>query len=92
QRVALARALDARRPVLVLHDPTSAVDAVTEAHIAESVRRLRHGQTTVMVTTSPALLSAADRVLLLDGGRVADDASHADLLQRNADYRKAVLA
>ncbi|MBB5079300.1 ABC transporter ATP-binding protein [Nonomuraea endophytica] len=92
QRVALARALDARRPVLVLHDPTSAVDAVTEARIAESVRRLRHGQTTVVVTTSPALLSAADRVLLLDGGRVADDASHADLLQRNADYRKAVLA
>ncbi|WP_157247418.1 ABC transporter ATP-binding protein [Nonomuraea typhae] len=92
QRVALARALAARRPVLVLHDPTSAVDAVTEARIAASVRRMRDGLTTVLVTTSPALLAAADRVLLLDGGRVTDAAPHADLLRRNPDYRKAVLA
>ncbi|MDF5752231.1 ABC transporter ATP-binding protein [Spongiactinospora sp. TRM90649] len=92
QRVALARGLAAGRPVLVLHDPTSAVDAVTEARVAESVRRLRHGLTTVVVTTSPALLAAADRVLFLDGGRVADAAPHDDLLRRNEDYRKAVLA
>ncbi|MEV0390134.1 ABC transporter ATP-binding protein [Nonomuraea sp. NPDC050643] len=92
QRVALARALAARRPVLVLHDPTTAVDAVTESRIAEGIRRVRRGRTTIVVTTSPALLAVADRVLLLDGGRVSDAAPHADLLRRNAGYRTAVLA
>ncbi|SEH01169.1 putative ABC transport system ATP-binding protein [Nonomuraea solani] len=92
QRVALARALAAGRPVLVLHDPTTAVDAVTEARIAEGIRRVRRGRTTIVVTTSPALLAVADRVLLLDDGRVTDAAPHADLLRRNAGYRTAVLA
>ncbi|MEW9547322.1 ABC transporter ATP-binding protein [Nonomuraea sp. NPDC050783] len=92
QRVALARALAAARPVLVLHDPTTAVDAVTETRIAQGIRRLRRDRTTVLVTTSPALLAVTDRVLLLDGGRVTDAASHADLLRRNPGYQAAVLA
>ncbi|MER7611015.1 ABC transporter ATP-binding protein, partial [Nonomuraea wenchangensis] len=92
QRVALARALAAARPVLVLHDPTTAVDAVTETRIADGISRLRRDRTTVLVTTSPALLAVADRVLLLHEGRVADEAPHADLLRRNPGYRAAVLA
>ncbi|MHA6757716.1 ABC transporter ATP-binding protein [Streptacidiphilus sp. PAMC 29251] len=91
QRVALARALAADRPVLVLHDPTTAVDTVTEARIADGVRELRLGRTTVLVTTSPALLAAADRVVLLDGGRITDTGSHAELVQRQPSYRAAVL-
>lgn len=63
QRVALARALAQDAPLLVLQDPTTAVDAVTEAAIADRLRRLRAGRRTVVVTRSPALLQVADRVV-----------------------------
>ncbi|MFJ4716379.1 ABC transporter transmembrane domain-containing protein [Streptomyces sp. NPDC088785] len=92
QRVALARALAADPPVLVLHDPTTAVDAVTEARIATGLRTLRRERTTVLVTSSPALLAAADRVVLVDGGRVTADAPHHELVRSHAAYRSAVLA
>ncbi|WP_245788867.1 ABC transporter ATP-binding protein [Amycolatopsis marina] len=92
QRVALARALAADPPVLVLHDPTTAVDAVTEARIATEIARLRSGRTTVLVGTSPALLAAADRVVLLEDGRVAADGAHADLVHSHPGYRSAVLS
>jgi putative ABC transport system ATP-binding protein len=65
QRIALARALAADATVLVLHDPTTAVDAVTEAEIAAGLRRVRAGRTTIVVTSSPALLGVADRVVEL---------------------------
>ncbi len=91
QRVALARALAAEAPVLVLHDPTTAVDTVTEARIAEGIREMRRGRTTLLVTTSPALLARADRVVLLDGGTVRADGRHADLVRDDPRYRAAVL-
>jgi putative ABC transport system ATP-binding protein len=91
QRVALARALAVDAPVLVLHDPTTAVDTVTEARIAAGLAELRRGRTTIIVTTSPALLAATDRVVLLDDGRIVQQGSHAVLTAR-ADYRAAVLA
>ncbi|WP_326949808.1 MULTISPECIES: ABC transporter ATP-binding protein [unclassified Amycolatopsis] len=91
QRVALARALAVDAPVLVLHDPTTAVDTVTEARIAAGLAQLRRGRTTILVTTSPALLAATDRVVLLDDGRIACQGSHAELAGR-ADYRAAVLS
>ncbi|GAB2965728.1 ABC transporter ATP-binding protein [Streptomyces pseudoechinosporeus] len=92
QRVALARALAADRPVLVVHDPTTAVDAVTEARIAAGLREIRKGRTTVLVTTSPALLAVTDRVVLLDDGRITDTAPHTDLVRRHEAYRAAVLS
>nr|WP_206442147.1 ABC transporter ATP-binding protein [Streptomyces boncukensis] len=92
QRVALARALAADRPVLVVHDPTTAVDAVTEARIASGIREIRKSRTTVLVTTSPTLLAVTDRVALLDGGRVVDTAHHSVLVGRHETYRTAVLA
>ncbi|MBX6388449.1 MAG: ABC transporter ATP-binding protein [Frankia sp.] len=92
QRVALARALAADPPVLVLHDPTTAVDAVTELRVAAGLRSLRAGRTTLLVTTSPALLAVADRVVLLADGTVAAEATHTELARDRADYRTAVLA
>jgi putative ABC transport system ATP-binding protein len=92
QRVALARALAAAPPVLVLHDPTTAVDTVTEARIAAGIRDVRRGRTTILLTTSPALLAVTDRVVVLDGGRVTAQGRHADLLHADAHYRKTVLA
>ncbi|MFE0426479.1 ABC transporter transmembrane domain-containing protein [Streptomyces sp. NPDC058953] len=92
QRVALARALAADAPVLVLHDPVTAVDSVTEARIATGVRELRRGRTTVVVTSSPALLSAADTVVLVENGRVTAEAAHPDLIRDSHSYRAAVLS
>lgn len=89
QRLALARALAADRPIIVLQDPTSAVDAVTEQAVADGVRRLRSGRTTVVITSSPALLGAADRVLVVRDGRVVAEGSHHDLLA-DPTYRVAV--
>ncbi|MGW6460783.1 ABC transporter ATP-binding protein [Streptomyces sp. NPDC055078] len=92
QRVALARALAADTPVLVVHDPATAVDAVTEARIAAGIRAVRRHRTTILVTTSPALLAVTDRVVLIEGGRVAGTAPHADLVRDRVTYRTAVLS
>ncbi|MEU3748964.1 MULTISPECIES: ABC transporter ATP-binding protein [Streptomyces] len=92
QRVALARALAADRPVLVLHDPTTAVDTVTESRIAHRLREVRRGRTTVLVTTSPALLAVTDRVVVLEDGAVRADGHHNELLAADETYRAAVLA
>ncbi|MFG2372407.1 ABC transporter ATP-binding protein [Streptomyces sp. NPDC048504] len=92
QRVLLARALRAEPPVLVVHDPTTAVDTVTEARIAGGLREFRQGRTTIVVTNSPALLAVTDHVILLDAGRVGAQGTHADLVRTDATYRTAVLA
>jgi ABC-type multidrug transport system fused ATPase/permease subunit len=89
QRVVLARALAMDAPVLVLVEPTSAVDAHTEARISERVARLRAGRTTVVCTVSPLWLHHADRVVLLREGVVAAEGRHEDLLQHEA-YRSVV--
>ncbi|MHA3022901.1 ABC transporter ATP-binding protein [Mycobacterium sp. BMJ-28] len=94
QRLTVARALLKAAPVLVLHEPTTAVDAVTESAVAQGIAELRHGPecnfTTVVVTSSPALLAVTDRVVLIDGGRVIVEGRHEDLMNRT-DYASAVL-
>ncbi|MGP3980091.1 ABC transporter ATP-binding protein [Streptomyces sp. KR80] len=92
QRVALARALAADPPVLVVHDPTTAVDTVTESRIAARLRELRRDRTTILVTTSPALLAVTDRVVVLDDGGVAVEGRHPDLVATDEAYRSVVLA
>ncbi|MFD8152269.1 ABC transporter ATP-binding protein [Streptomyces sp. NPDC059720] len=90
QRLSLARALAADTEVLVLHDPTTAVDAVTEQLVARNVAELRRGRTTIVITSSPAFLDAADRVLVLDEGAVAAEDTHRNLLANDPHYRTAV--
>lgn len=92
QRVALARALAADPMVLVLHDPTTAVDPVTESAIASGIADLRSGRTTILVTSSPALLAIADSVFFVHDGTVAARGRHTDLARDNADYRSVVLS
>lgn len=91
QRVALARALHVDAPVLVLHDPTTAVDTVTEALIATGIRDLRKNRTTILITTSPALLAVTDRVVVLAEGRITVSGSHHDLIRDDETYRTTVL-
>ncbi|MDV8001053.1 ABC transporter ATP-binding protein [Rhodococcus sp. IEGM 1408] len=93
QRIALARALHADPDVLVLHEPTSSVDAVTEWEIAQAVRRLRAsrpGQTTLIVTSSPPFLATADRVVHLPRSGQIQSGSHLELRELSATYRTAV--
>ncbi|HEY5882957.1 MAG TPA: ABC transporter ATP-binding protein, partial [Nakamurella sp.] len=90
QRLILARALATDAPILVLHDPTSAVDSVTEFGIAAGLREFRARGATLLVTASPALLAVADHVLVLRDGRVADAGTHHDLATRSARYRERI--
>lgn len=92
QRIGLARALAADAPVLVLVDPTSAVDAHTEDAVARAiVRSRRRPETaTVVVTASPAFLHLADRVVHVHGGRTTGDAPHGTLLATRETYRSMV--
>ncbi|WP_248846137.1 ATP-binding cassette domain-containing protein [Rhodococcoides corynebacterioides] len=93
QRVALARALAADPPILVLHDPTTAVDSVTEHAIADGIRtlRARPDRATVVVSTSPALLAVTDRVVVIDDGRVVARGTHRSLSTTDTTYRERVL-
>lgn len=90
QRLTLARALASDAPVLVLHEPTSAVDAVTESEIAAGLREFRGQGATLLVTASPALLAVADCVLVLLGGRVTETGAHHELMSRSDRYRERV--
>ncbi|GGV23000.1 ABC transporter ATP-binding protein [Streptomyces griseoflavus] len=90
QRLALARSLVTDPEVLVLDEPTSAVDSHTEARIAEGVRGLREGRTTVVFTSSPLLLDRADRVVFLHGGTVAAVGGHRELVRAEPRYRAVV--
>jgi ABC-type multidrug transport system fused ATPase/permease subunit len=85
----LAAALRADPEVLVLDEPTSAVDAHTEALIAERLRGARDGRTTVIFTTSPLILEQADRVVFVDG-KVQAVGDHARLLASVRDYKMVV--
>ena len=90
QRLVLARALLSDAEILVLVEPTSAVDAHTEARIARRLRDARHGRTTVVVTGSPLVLDQADRVVFLEDGRVAATGTHRELLESSPAYRDVV--
>ncbi|WP_326725202.1 ABC transporter ATP-binding protein/permease [Streptomyces sp. NBC_00243] len=90
QRLSLARALAADTDVLVLRDPTTAVDAVTEQLIARNIAKLRRGRTTLVLTSSPALLDAADRVLVLNDGAITAEDTHRNLLAKDEAYCLAV--
>ncbi|MEV4615351.1 ABC transporter ATP-binding protein [Kitasatospora sp. NPDC049258] len=90
QRLALARSLVADPPVLVLDEPTSAVDAHTESRIATGLAEVRAGRTTVVFATSPLLLDRADAVVLVHGGRVAAVGRHRELLAGDPHYRAVV--
>ncbi|MFE9065395.1 ABC transporter transmembrane domain-containing protein [Streptomyces violaceusniger] len=90
QRLALARSLVTDPEVLVLDEPTSAVDSHTEARIADGVRGLRAGRTTIVLTSSPLLLDRADRVVFVPDGEAAGVGTHRELLGTDPAYRAVV--
>jgi len=90
QRVALARALLTDAEVLVLIEPTSAVDAHTEARIAQRLADHRRGRTTVIVSASPLVLDTVDEVALVEAGRVTVTGPHRTLMSEHPGYRRVV--
>ncbi|BBB02136.1 putative ABC transporter permease [Actinacidiphila reveromycinica] len=90
QRVRLVRALLAEPEVLMAVEPTSALDAHTEAAVAAGLRAARAGRTTLVTGTSPVLLDQADTVHYLVDGKVAASGTHRELLRREAGYRALV--
>jgi ATP-binding cassette subfamily B protein len=86
QRLALARALLGDPRVLVLDDATSAIDAANERAIVAGLARARQGRTTIIVSHRPATIASADRVILIDGGRVAGSGTHRELAATNRRY------
>ncbi|MEU5836630.1 ABC transporter ATP-binding protein [Streptomyces diacarni] len=90
QRLALARSLLSDPRVLVLDEPTSAVDSHTEARIARELGRLRSGRTTVVLSSSPLLLDRADRVVFLHDDKAVASGTHRGLLRTHATYRAVV--
>jgi ABC-type multidrug transport system fused ATPase/permease subunit len=90
QRLRLARALAADPEVLILVEPTSAVDAHTEARIADRLAAHRAGRTTVVCTTSPLMLDRADHVAYVENGTVASEGTHHGLLTSDPRYTATV--
>ena len=87
QRAALARALAGRPRILVLDDVTAALDAHTEAELWDELHRVLPDLATIVVTHRTATLERADRILVLDRGRLVEQGSHAELSERGAVYR-----
>ena len=90
QRIAIARAILADPRVLILDDATSAVDPTKEHEIHGALGQVMQGRTTIVIAHRPATIALADRVVLVDGGRVAADGTHDELLARSARYREVL--
>jgi ABC-type multidrug transport system fused ATPase/permease subunit len=90
QRLRLARVLVADPEALLLVEPTSAVDAHTEARIADRLGAARAGRTTLVCTTSPLVLHRADHVIFVEDGKVVAEGSHTALLDGEPRYRATV--
>ena len=87
QRIAIARAILADPAVLVLDDATSAVDATKEHEIRAALATVMRGRTTLVIAHRPATIALADRVALLEDGRIVEQGTHQELLRPSARYR-----
>ena len=91
QRLSLVRAILTEADVLILVEPTSAVDTHTEGRIAARLRKVRGSHTTLVATTSPLMLEMMDLVYLMVDGRAVESGTHRELIANSALYRQTVL-
>ncbi|MEU9731624.1 ABC transporter ATP-binding protein [Streptomyces sp. NPDC048002] len=90
QRIAIARALLKDAPVLVLDEPTSSIDAANEAEITRTLGELTRGRTTVVIAHRLSTVRDADRIVVMDSGRIVESGSHADLVAGKGLYAELV--
>jgi ATP-binding cassette subfamily B protein len=88
QRVAIARAVLKDAPLLILDEATSAVDNETEAALQRSIERISKGRTTIIIAHRLSTIRRADRILVLDGGEIAEEGVHEDLLKHDEIYAR----
>lgn len=88
QRIALARAFLRNSSLLILDEPTSGLDAVTESQLTETLEELARGRTTIIIAHRFSTIEKADRILVLSKGRVAQEGTHADLINQAGPYRE----
>ena len=86
QRLAIARAVLKDAPILILDEATSSLDSESERHIQEAVETLRAGRTTLVIAHRLSTIEGADRIVVMERGRVADVGTHAELIERNGLY------
>jgi ATP-binding cassette subfamily B protein len=92
QRIAIARAILADPKVLILDDATSSVDPTKEHEIRDALEEVMTNRTTIVIAHRPATIALADRVALLDGGRIVAQGTHDELLANDARYREVLAA
>ena len=88
QRISIARAFLKNAPILIMDEPTSSLDARAEASIFETMRELMAERTTIVIAHRLSTVRDADKILVLDGGRIIDEGRHEELLQRVPLYRE----
>jgi subfamily B ATP-binding cassette protein MsbA len=88
QRLAIARALYKDAPILILDEATSALDPQSERAVQDALDRLMHGRTTLVIAHRLSTVQHADRILVMDAGRIVESGNHAELLQRDARYAR----
>ena len=86
QRVAIARAILADAPILVLDEATSALDSESEKLVQDALVNLMRGRTCIVVAHRLSTVASLDRIVVLAGGKVAEDGTHAELLERGGEY------
>ena len=88
QRLSVARAILKNAPILILDEPTSSLDAISEEIVFAALRRLRAGRTTIVIAHRLSTVRDADRILVLDGGKIAAQGRHDELLKTSQLYRR----
>jgi subfamily B ATP-binding cassette protein MsbA len=86
QRLAIARAIYKDAPILILDEATSALDSESERHVQAALETLMKGRTTLVIAHRLSTIERADRILVMDAGKIAEEGSHAELLKKNGLY------